>query len=271
MIYYKFLEEAKEEIFAYNGDAKRLHPHTIESFFEAVPLVFAPSGVNQIVPPMPESGILDLPFKTCFFEMIEGSHTSVKAPGGVIIRIDGIFINEISPTIYEVYVFFFGNNHYSIQLIDKNTDMVSPKENLDPRDARSLYEHVLRMVHALCLRFDKEEKGQSNPRKAFKAKIGKEKKKYRINKIVFVAPKKHKEQIETKYPKQVDWSHRFKVRGHWRSLIGRIGKDREGNPIADWTWVKDYIKGPENAPLVKKIIVVRNENENKDVQVPDKN
>lgn len=268
MIYYKFLEEAKEGIFAYNGKVGKLHGHTIENFFEAVPLVFVPSGQNKDTPPMPESGILDLPFKTCFFEMLDASHTSIRAPGGVVIRVEGIFINELSPTKYEVYVLFYGNKHYSIQLIDKDTDMVSPNEDLDPNDARSLYEHVLRMVHGLCLRFDEEEKGQSNPRKAFKAKIGGEKKKYRINKIVFVVPKKHRELVEAKYPRQVDWSHRFKVRGHWRSLLGRIGKDREGNPIKDWTWVRDYIKGPENAPLIKKTIVIRNKEEDNETGFP---
>jgi len=51
---------------------------------------------------------------------------------------------------------------------------------------------------------------------------------------------------------KIDWSHRWEVRGHWRSIKG-IGVDRDGNRcISGFTWIKPYKKGPEEAPLIKK-------------------
>lgn len=50
----------------------------------------------------------------------------------------------------------------------------------------------------------------------------------------------------------LDWSHRWEVRGHWRHVRG-IGKDRAGDYIVyGFTWVKDFVKGPQDKPLVVK-------------------
>lgn len=50
----------------------------------------------------------------------------------------------------------------------------------------------------------------------------------------------------------LDWSHRWEVRGHWRHVRG-LGKDRAGDYIvAGYTWVKDFVKGPQDKPLVVK-------------------
>lgn len=47
-------------------------------------------------------------------------------------------------------------------------------------------------------------------------------------------------------------SHRWEVRGHWRSISG-LGKDETGNYIVrGLTWVAAHEKGPEQARLVKK-------------------
>lgn len=80
-----------------------------------------------------------------------------------------------------------------------------------------------------------------------------EKKLLKIRKIVRVFPKKTvltKEDIEER--QHIDFSHRFSVRGHWRKISG-IGKDRAGNySIEGFTFVNDFIKGPEHLPFVKK-------------------
>lgn len=52
---------------------------------------------------------------------------------------------------------------------------------------------------------------------------------------------------------QPDWNHRWSVRGHWRVSEGKVGKDRDGNYCIDgYTWVKDHIRGPDDAPIVMK-------------------
>jgi hypothetical protein len=49
---------------------------------------------------------------------------------------------------------------------------------------------------------------------------------------------------------EVMWSHRWKVRGHQRVL--HRGTDRERT-----VWVREYVKGPESAPLIEKDTVWR--------------
>ncbi len=91
-----------------------------------------------------------------------------------------------------------------------------------------------------------------------KVRIGDGKTKWdkKIRRIIHVAPKKYLKDPNPQHRK-VDWTHRFEVRGHWVSLPGRMGKDREGNYcVKDWTWRANYIKGDEKLPLVKKTRVV---------------
>jgi len=55
---------------------------------------------------------------------------------------------------------------------------------------------------------------------------------------------------------EIDWSHRWEVRGHWRKCDG-IGKDREGKRcVNNFTWVKEHEKGPEDLPLIKKTRII---------------
>lgn len=60
--------------------------------------------------------------------------------------------------------------------------------------------------------------------------------------------------------RNVNWSHRFNRRGHWRRLKeGAIGKNRQGVYCEQGrTWVNDSTVGPENKPLVKKLRLVGN-------------
>lgn len=55
---------------------------------------------------------------------------------------------------------------------------------------------------------------------------------------------------------EIDYKHRFLVRGHWRKISG-IGKNREGSYCIDgYTWVINHVRGPEEMPLIKKNYVV---------------
>lgn len=72
-----------------------------------------------------------------------------------------------------------------------------------------------------------------------------------IRNIVYVLPKQNKESYVPKGIK-IDWSHRWEVRGHWRSTTG-LGKNQYGD-YSEYgrTWVRDFIKGPEELPIVVK-------------------
>lgn len=89
-----------------------------------------------------------------------------------------------------------------------------------------------------------------------KAKVGtgQNRRLMKVKNLVIVTPKKHKkilaEHIGAK--KEIDWSHRWDVMGHWRIISG-IGKDRTGNySIKGYTWVISHTKGPEDKILVRK-------------------
>jgi hypothetical protein len=56
--------------------------------------------------------------------------------------------------------------------------------------------------------------------------------------------------------KGIEWSHRWSVRGHWRTVPG-LGKNREGQySVTGHTWVSEHEKGPEDAPLITKTRLV---------------
>lgn len=87
-----------------------------------------------------------------------------------------------------------------------------------------------------------------------KVKLGKRMAKsfYHINKIVHVSTRK--EYLKTKPIgiNEIDWQHRWSVRGHWRNVTG-LGKDRSGHYcIENHTWVTDHIRGPEDMPFIRK-------------------
>jgi hypothetical protein len=46
---------------------------------------------------------------------------------------------------------------------------------------------------------------------------------------------------------QVEWRHRWVVRGHWRYAHA---KDEDGNPIRRWVYINPHFRGPEGAPLL---------------------
>jgi len=88
-----------------------------------------------------------------------------------------------------------------------------------------------------------------------------EKKFFKIKKIVhvFSGTKKAKEMAREKYL-NIDWSHQWAVRGHWRGIKG-IGKNRGGEyGQKGFTWVEDHVKGPEDKPLIQKTRIIREVN-----------
>ena len=76
-----------------------------------------------------------------------------------------------------------------------------------------------------------------------------------IRNIVVIGKKREYDYSGAHNP-DFEYSHRFRVRGHWRNCKG-IGKDENDNYcVIGKTWVKDGIKGPDDKQLVEKIRVV---------------
>lgn len=63
--------------------------------------------------------------------------------------------------------------------------------------------------------------------------------------VTVVALRRRSQSTEHAGTRSVDWSHRWVVDGHWHRY--RVG---EGRRKVERRWVEDYVKGPEDRPLV---------------------
>lgn len=83
-------------------------------------------------------------------------------------------------------------------------------------------------------------------------KTGKSKRKFTINKVIYVADKKTVESGAGK-GQGITWSHAWRCRGHWRTMPeGFVGKDRHGERNQNGrTWISDFVKG--SGVLVEKV------------------
>lgn len=192
--------------------------------------------------------ILDLPFKTIF---IETSLGRIPLRGELETEKDmvllGMFVHESSP----------GNLSFSPFMRLKGVmELFSSIENIEDPDTRELWDVCYIITKYLLNRLDQDEIGTVNPRLSANIKKSYGKESYRINNCVIVKPKSIQES-SISLGNQIDWSHRWRVRGHWRHIPGRIGKDREGNIQKDYTWVSDHVRGPEHLPIIGKTVIVK--------------
>lgn len=106
-------------------------------------------------------------------------------------------------------------------------------------------------------RLSKEKIGVESPSMKVKIGGGSSKRFYKPSAITHVSPKKYTDSVTTTIGgKMIDWTHRWEVRGHWRTVQG-IGKDRSGEYVVQgFTWISNFVKGPENAPIIKKSYII---------------
>lgn len=199
---------------------------------------------------------LDAPFPTFSIEMLDG-FISVPELGQDKINtyVNCILAHEIAPKHFLYIV-------YSTWIHENNKFCECPK----CQGKTPLPGHTGEIVFAtMCMdgiverfikRISLEATGTEHVRRKVKIGTGKNKKHHIIRQIVHVMPKKSKEIAQTLIHRSIDWSHRWLVRGHWRK-IDTLGKDREGKYCVNgFTWIKEFEKGPENLPLVKKVRIV---------------
>ena len=239
MSFVAFMELAKGGLFL-NGRERKQAKFTESSqkkFLETVPFIFLPNDVSEIDE---TDEPLDLPYPTCFFEMLGKPINVTDTKDGFNAKCVGIWINELSPKNYEVLsLFLTGRDHVIV---------------FDDTEEYQLF--LLGAIRSLLKRMSKEEVGFNNPRKFVKAKIGSEKINHRINKIVYVCPKRMVDAARNHSSREIDWSHQWSVRGHWRQILGKIGRDRDENPCVGYTWVRPHVRGPDGAPLIQKKYLV---------------
>lgn len=129
-----------------------------------------------------------------------------------------------------------------------------PKVTGLANDFKEINALVNSSIEYLLKRLNTEKCGTESVRHSVKIGTGKNKYHHRIRRIVYVTPKKN--QSLATGTRDIDWTHRWFTRGHWRDVHG-LGKDREGNYcISGKTWVTEHEKGPEDKPLIKKVRMV---------------
>lgn len=107
------------------------------------------------------------------------------------------------------------------------------------------------LAHVFCKTIPQSKMGREIVRTSVKISSGNHKRNHRIREVIHIMPRTVFK-INPPKERNIDWSHRFEVRGHWRK-IETVGKDREGNYCVEgFTWVKHHARGPEHLPLIKK-------------------
>lgn len=120
--------------------------------------------------------------------------------------------------------------------------------------SKGLYEFLRRLLEGI---HDKScTSGISKINIKARVGVGSERRLLSIKKIIHITLKEDRKKYESENHIVIDWSHRWEVRGHWRTITG-IGKDRFGNyNLFGMTWVKPFIKGPEEKQMISKVRII---------------
>jgi len=263
---FKLLNEEipKAEIFVFNAYAHELS-HSVEAELQLV-------SVDKItVRPEQEKNIvqvnIDVPFKTTFFEAVDpntneptfGAFTIEKYDcrnGGrrfvssdLVNESGPMLVIETAPKTFVKFMLLRQLGEYFIVAFNVTEEIDDGKFNILKIYLSKLENQLV--AHEVVnekVRFKNQFSSPKTEKKDFA----------KISRIIRIIASEKKESANPIFSKVIDWSHRWNVRGHWRRLApGKIGKDRSGEYcIAGQTWVSEFEKGPEGAPVIKKTRVV---------------
>lgn len=180
------------------------------------------------------------PFSSFSAEPLEGCFTYTilhpKEQHSFTLKISCILVEEYEPDKYMVYV-------YAPEALGMK---ISASNGVYHKAVCALLE---RMNSALI--------GSESVKEHVKMKIRGEKIVKTIRKITYVRAKKSDSFKSPVTGRDIDWSHRWFVRGHWRKCDS-LGKNRAGEYcVKGHTWVSEHVKGPEHLETVSKVHLVR--------------
>lgn len=234
-----------------DGPPQIYEPETFYHLAEhCVPFVFSPRGGEPLdLPETADIGQvqkLDAPFKIFSIEILGGSISVPKD-----LEVPDIIADEKGERIGGLTV-------ECIMVVEQ-----SPNEYLNFGYLRTTENRVYvlimpqlhTMVSEMLKRLSREETGVESVRERVRIGSGQNKRVATFRKVVHVRPKKLLTAM-SHGTRNIDWSHRWAVRGHWRAVAG-LGKDRDGNySVEGHTWVSEHVRGPESAPLIPKVRIV---------------
>ncbi len=204
--------------------------------------------------------ILDLPFETCLFDTIDDRPLTVFEKRFEVETEDcavfALLVHEVEPGKYDYFSLereIKGRDEQGFILSDFKMVNIP---NYWAEDVILEYHFIVR---SLMDRLKAENQSIGTIKKKHRVRIGQgaERRLHTIREIVFVTPKKLREQTARNHNVIVDWSHRWEVRGHYRKIKG-VGRYRNGRyGLKGLTWVVPHTKGPEDKPVVRKQRVVQ--------------
>lgn len=196
---------------------------------------------------------VDAPFKV--FSMEFSGNTPITSMGNENkahelddVQILCILAIEILPNDFSFYIL----SKEIKRGVIKNYEIIST----DKVGKQGLYNWCMELMSVMLEKLSSQKIGIELVREKFKIGSGKTKRYHKIRRVIHVSPKREISEAKSSMGREIDWTHRFSVRGHWRDHDG-IGKDRDDNYcIEGKTWVKSHVRGPEDKPLIKKQRVV---------------
>lgn len=230
-------------------------------FFIHADLVSAPGGQDYVFG-REEIERVSLPFQCCFFEFFDASgFLKIKAYEGVNISFCSFLVAETSPTDWLLWAEAENDSNGESAMLFAEINLPKTINTLTMKGGLELVgdlnfdlgTHAIGRFFAVLLALQQTHlAGRTLKGETIRFRDNKrELRKVKISPAVHVFPK------TTDYPKvnlgaDIEWSHRWTVRGHWRKVAG-IGKDREGKYTQSaFTWVLPHEKGRDDQKAIQK-------------------
>jgi hypothetical protein len=237
------------------------NPQKLKEFFQTYleqchPFVFLPEQKDSPAELDYSEEMLDLPYP-CMHIEVQDSFITVPKPEDY--AIDGM--TEFTPSYLGSFIVReMGPREYRflLNMYSKSGQPIMIECGRDENRGKmmELFKFANSLLKIYLERLNREKIGVEKQEGVRHLGEGKNKKFYKLRPITHVSPKTTYVKSRSVTGKEIDWSHRWEVRGHWRTVKG-VGKDREGNYIVKgFTWISNFVKGPETAPLIKKTYVV---------------
>jgi hypothetical protein len=192
----------------------------------------------------PKSAVeLDLPFQTVVIEGGDLPILNLTWKGQDESAVHAIMIREVSPRKY----------HFWLLMQVKGIEMVM---ELDPENPQAMTSFLMKVLSKVLEMLKSCDQGLEPVRAKIKIGDKAHKRTHVLSKCIHIRPRKLAIVSESLGLRNIDWTHRFEVRGHWRSNKG-LGKDRNGEyNVEGFTWVVPHVKGSIDLPLIKKSRIV---------------
>lgn len=192
---------------------------------------------------------LDLPFKSCYFEMPKGFY-EVGIVNQTNAAISGQIVLENYSLIFLLALEIEGKN-FIFSYGFKNDEL--PKFFIYREGEPNSDVWLKKLVWGVLKNMKQSVPATEKITIRQKIKINGKNIHYKIKEVIHLLPNKKSHIYKVSEDSNIDWSHRWEVMGHWRKIAG-IGKDRNNKYCMNGvTWVSPHQRGPESKPLIKKI------------------